>query len=367
MQYRVDAPPQIETWGPPISLNSPRLPTPDNPGFVSAQVLPNRGMMLLQVRAHLPELGEVDLLYVPDQETAGHILNSDDYHGNASYSFGGALLVPYANRIRGRHLPGTRTIETAIRGTQVRLPANSGGKRPGAEQYAMHGLILDQAFEEITRNTTADTDGVRAVLHAGDFRGHWISSADLTVEVLVGVTALTLSVTATNVGETRLPIGIGWHPYFAIPSGRRQQARLHIPASHRLLVNNYDEVLPTGEITDVRGTSYDFSMAGGAPLRELYLDDCYVGLKKNHRGETVLSTVDPAAGYGLRIVASSPQVSAVQTFAPTDRAFVVLEPQFNWADPYGPVWASDVDTGMVLLSPNQSVDYVVRLELFTPK
>jgi galactose mutarotase-like enzyme len=52
-------------------------------------------------------------------------------------------------------------------------------------------------------------------------------------------------------------------------------------------------------------------------------------------------------------------------FSPVDRAVVAIEPQFNWIDPYSPVWGGR-ETGMVSLEPGASVSYSVRLELFQP-
>jgi hypothetical protein len=68
----------------------------------------------------------------------------------------------------------------------------------------------------------------------------------------------------------------------------------------------------------------------------------------------------------LRIASTSLEVGAIQTFALPDKAFVVIEPQFNGADPFGPEWGEGIDTGMVVLRPQQSVAYQARLELFTP-
>ena len=160
-------------------------------------------------------------------------------------------------------------------------------------------------------------------------------------------------------------MGIGWHPYFNFPSGRREQARLRIPARSRLPVNDYDEVLPTGEIVPVEGTIYDFSKPGGRALGDLYLDDCFVDLERSEEG-VVAEIVDPEASYGLRIVGTSPAIQAIQVYAPPDRSFVALEPQLNWADPFGSVWGAKADTGMVILQPGEEVVYGVRLELFSP-
>ena len=52
----------------------------------------------------------------------------------------GALRQPHPGPAA---CPGAREIETEVAGETVRLPRNWGGKAPGAEQYAMHGLILD--------------------------------------------------------------------------------------------------------------------------------------------------------------------------------------------------------------------------------
>ena len=117
-------------------------------------------------------------------------------------------------------------------------------------------------------------------------------------------------------------------------------------------------MLPTGEVAPLAGTPYDFSH--GRPLGELYLDDCFVQLT----GDTA-EVVDPAAGFGLRIGAKAPPVKAFQVYAPPDKGFVVVEPQYNWADPFSPVW-EDADTGMALLRPGERTTYSARVELFTP-
>jgi galactose mutarotase-like enzyme len=125
-------------------------------------------------------------------------------------------------------------------------------------------------------------------------------------------------------------------------------------------------VLPTGEVVPVAGTPYDFRVPGGVALGERFLDDCFVGLDRTSAGKVTCEVLDPAARHGVRIVTASPRVSAIQTYAPPDRAFVVVEPQFNWADPYGDAWGAGRDTGMALLQPGEAADYAVRLELLAP-
>ncbi len=140
-------------------------------------------------------------------------------------------------------------------------------------------------------------------------------------------------------------------------------ARWNSGAAARTPADNYDEVLPTGEVAPVAETPFDFRT--GKALGDIYLDDCFTELRRDG-GRVVAEIEDPAAGYGLRISTPTAAVKAIQVYAPPDKAFVVLEPQFNLADPYSSIWPQGLDTGMVELAPGQSVEYRVRLELFAP-
>jgi galactose mutarotase-like enzyme len=313
-------------------------------------------MMLLQARLRLPSGEVVDALHAPSPDGAAREMDggADDFAGNRSFAFGGAILAPYANRITGAPVEGAREIETVVDGRRVRLPRNWGGKAPGAAQYAMHGLILDADVPY----ETPSPDRIIGQLAAGDFGGRWPGTLALDFDWRLEAGALSLSVTARNVGDDALPLGLGFHPYFALPSGDRRQAQLRLPAKLRAEVGDYDAVLPTGRLLPVAGTPYDFNDA--AALGDLYLDDCFTGLD----GAAVCEVLDPAAGVGLRIASSSPQVKAVQVYAPPGEAFVVVEPQYNLADPYSAVWPAEVDTGMARLQPGKSLTYDIRLTAF---
>jgi aldose 1-epimerase len=337
-----------------VTLTQP-VADPARPQIVSVQILPGRGMNIFQIRANLPGKGIVELIASPPLEQARIDLAADNF-GNASFSMGGAILVPFANRIRGK-LTGD-SIETNINGKTVHLPANWKGKNAGAERHAMHGLILASPMDTVKVSSAGDQATVTATLNAGDFVGHWPSKTDLTIAATLKRDSFGFTVTAKNVGNQDLPIGVGWHPYFAFPSGQRAQARVKIPAKQRALVNNYDDVFPTGELVPVG----DFF---NAPLGDRYVDDCFVDLERGADGSAAAEIIDPAAHYGLRVSALSPGISAFQMYAPPDKAYVAIEPQFNWADPYNAIWKGR-DTGMKVLKPGESVAYSVRLEMFVP-
>ena len=351
----------VSIGGAPVVALQSAAPPPSGPAFLSAEILPGRGFMLLCAGLRLPSGEVVDGVQGPTPEAAAQVLDDgpDDFAGSKAFSVGGAILAPYANRITGRDVAGAREIETTVGGRTVHLPRNWGGKTPGAAQYAMHGLILDTpvAYEQPT------PDRVTGRLDAGDFGGRWPSRTELTFAWRLDGGALALEVIARNAGDEPLPIGLGWHPYFAIPSGRREQARLRLPAAQRVEVGDYDQVLPTGRLLPTAGSPYNFN-GDGAALGDLYLDDCFTALAREN-GRAVVELLDPASGVGLRISSPSPQVQAIQVYAPPGEAFAAIEPQFNLADPFSGIWPAGVNTGMARLAPGESLTYQVRVESFS--
>ncbi len=289
----------------------------------------------------------------------------DDEFGNQVFKIGGAILLPFANRIRGKVSPDGKTITATVAGKTVTLPANWSGNNPGAEKHAIHGLMLNSKFASVFSDNGPHESIVTGTLSAGDFGGHWFSATDVRVETKLKDDMFDMLVTVRNAGHAPLPMGIGWHPYFVLPSGDRSQVRLHLPSETRAVMNNYDDSFVTGKLVSVKDTPYDFSAPGGRPLGKQYLDDNYSDLIRNADGSTVSEIIDPAAKFGLRLTTFAPSIKSIQVYAPPAKSFVAIEPQFNLPDPYSKDWGN-TDTGMVLLQPGQSVSWRVRLQLFTP-
>jgi galactose mutarotase-like enzyme len=64
-----------------------------------------------------------------------------------------------------------------------------------------------------------------AIIHGGDFNGHWLSKTDLVIKVTLTADGVDASIVAHNVGTEPEPVSIAWHPYFNLPSGDRKQVR----------------------------------------------------------------------------------------------------------------------------------------------
>jgi aldose 1-epimerase len=336
------------------------------PEFLSVTLLPGRGMNMFQVTAAIPGKGEIPLLHSPSVADAASQLTGTgrDQLGNASFSFGGAFLIPYPNRIIGEPSSDGKSVITQWRGHTLALPANFPSKQPGGRVVAIHGLITQAKVEDLQTQTTPDGQTVTGVVHAGDFGGHWLSDTDLNLTIALTGDAVDATITARNVGKELEPISIGWHPYFQIPSGHRAQVRLHIPASTMAVVNNYSDAFPTGQLKPVKGTEYDYNAADGVALDDHFLDDNFSHLQRT-QGAAEVKLIDPDSSYGLTVAALSPEIKTVQVYSPKNASFVAIEDQFNYVDPFGKQWKG-MDTGMVTLRPGQSVTWKVRLELFKP-
>lgn len=347
-----------------VKLNRSATSNGQKPEFLSATILPGRGMNVFQITANVPGKGTIDVLASPSLEQGAEVLSHDEY-GNGSFSFGGAFLVPYPNRIIGTLSKDGKTVTAEWHGKTLTLPANWKGKKPGARPHAMHGLILASKTDDVKVTDVPDGQQVTGVIHAGDFGGHWLSKTDLNFKLTLAGDAFDAEITAKNVGDEEEPLAIGWHPYFSIPSGEHAQARLHVPGSQIAQVNNYDDVFPTGKLLPVKGTQYDFNAPNGAPLDDHYYDDNWSNLKRTD-GAVDVKLIDPASNYGVLIQGLSPEIKTVQVYSPPTAKFAAIEEQFNFADPFGKEWPKGMDTGMVTLKPGQSVTWHVRVELFVP-
>jgi len=355
----------VEIGGAPVvTLTRPASKDQSKPHLLEATILPGRGMNLLQIKAYLPGKGEVNLIHSPSLEELQKYLGADDNeYGYNAFKIGGAILLPWANRIRGTASPDGKTIQANVGGKTVSLPAGWSGNKPGAEKHAIHGLLLRSKFENVQQQKSATQSSVSGIFHAGNFNGQWPSSTDVSVKTVLSDNAVEVTVTAKNVGKEDLPMGIGMHPYFEIPSGDRKQVTLRIPSEQRAEVNNPDDVFPTGKLLPVKGTPYDFTQAKA--LGDMFLDDSFANPKRGPNGAAAVEITDPATHYGLRIISLSPQVKAFQVYAPPDKNFVAVEPQFNFNDPFSSAWGK-TNTGMVTLHPGQSVSWKTRFEVFTP-
>jgi galactose mutarotase-like enzyme len=343
-----------------ITLLRTRLAGGSRPEFLSATLLPGRGMNVLQITAYLPGRGEVKLLASPSVEDADKAMRGagDDTAGRESLAIGGAFEAPWAGGIWGTPAQTSGHVTAVWRAHTVTLPT------PAGSSVAQGGLMLEQPSSSAGITAMPDGGEARADFRPADFGAHWPSRTELTVTALLGSEAIDLTVTARNAGDIAEPIGIGWRPRFAILDGKRQQIRLQLPSETREMRDRKGQ--PTGSLAPVGGTEYDFTARGGAALGQMDLDDGFVDLHQELLDSgPVAELIDPANDFGLRLTMLSPAIHAIRVLAPANGGFVTIDPQFNYDDPFGREWGPENDTGMVLLQPGQTTQWKIRLEIYS--
>jgi aldose 1-epimerase len=351
-----------------IQLQRSQLLGGNGPEFLSATLLPGRGMNLLQIRAYLPQKGEVDLLASPPLEEAARLLSGTgaDANGAQSLAMGAAIEVPWAGRISGVSAPDGGDLITVWRGMRLVLPTGGKDSHVAGGAMATGGMLLKQASEPVSTSIMPDGGQAQANYRPGNFNDHWPSQTAITTTVTLSGRAIEMKIVARNTGDTAEPIGIGWHPRFAILNGHRGQMMLRLPQGMRVEVKDRRTGQLSGKLLPVEGTEYDFTGRNGAQLGALNLDDSFVHLRTGlMESGPVAELRDPENDYGLRITAMTSTIRALRVYAPLDGSFISIDPQFNYDDPFGREWAKDEDTGMVVLQPGQSTQWRVRLEIFS--
>jgi len=332
------------------------------PEFVSATLLPGRGFNLWQLTASLPGRGEVNLLVAPPVSQAAQILSgtdSDD-NGSASTSYGGAFLAPWAAQLAGFPAPGDGALQSVWQGQRITFPSSAPGSSLSTE-----GLLLARGADAVKTSVLPDGQSAEATFQAGSFSGNWLSNTDITILVELSGQSLDLTMTARNTGTAAEPIGLGWHPYFAIPSGDRANALLVVPSLSLAEPAGSNAGTLSGNVIPTQGTLHDFFRASGTPLGQLSLDNTYLNLHKGLLSDGPIAELrDPAANYGLRVIPLTSNITNLRVIAPADKPWVSIGPNMNVSDPLGREWPNQDQTGMVTLQPGASVQWKVRVQIF---
>jgi galactose mutarotase-like enzyme len=334
----------------------------DQPEFLSATLLPGRGMNVLQITAAIPGHGEVPLLVSPTLGDTGRLLTGSgaDANGSVSTTLGGAFAAPWAGHLVGSPSSSQDTLEGVWQGQRISFPA----QRPGST-VSTEGLLLDRAADSVNSQSIPNGQSATAVYRAGNFNGAWPSNMDVTILIELSGHTMDLTVTAQNTGQAPTPVGLGWHPLFALPGGDRDDVRLTIPSITSMEIDRRTGI-PTGRIVSVANTPADLIRARGTKLGTQSIDETYTNLQTSLLADGPIAELrNPAFGYGLRIMPLSSSIKFLHVIAPAGQNWVSIDPDTNADDPFGRMWAGPEQTGMVTLQPGDTMQWRVRVEIFS--
>jgi aldose 1-epimerase len=150
----------------------------------------------------------------------------------------GQPLLPWPNRLRdGRYDFRGTTYQTAL--------------TEPTKQNAIHGLArwMNWSARELDESAVL----MSLLLHPQDGYPFQLS---LEIEYRLDAHGLRVTTTGRNAGDRPLPYGAGQHPYLTAGTERIDDASIKVPALLRMEVD--ERQIPTGKLTQVKGTPADF-------------------------------------------------------------------------------------------------------------
>jgi galactose mutarotase-like enzyme len=196
-----------------------------------------------------------------------------------SQSGRGQVLAPWPNRLAdGRY---------EFNGVQGKAALNEPERR-----NAIHGLVRWIPWTLQTRHQNQLS--LRLQLHPSP--GYPFSLL-LELEYHVGREGLSVTTTARSMEEGPVPFGLGFHPYLTAGPETVDGAILQLPAHHTLDLD--DRGLPTGAMSRVAGTEFDFTTARF--VGPTVLDTAFTTLDRDADGKAWASLDVPGGDTGAAL------------------------------------------------------------------
>ncbi len=174
----------------------------------------------------------------------------------------GAPLIPWPNRL------GDGRYRFAGVDYQVALTEPE-------KHNAIHGFLQWRSWRLVERTPDRVVVGIGLRPLTG-----YPFSLDVSVEYRLSEAGLTVSTTATNVGEQVCPYGVGQHPYLSPGDGSVDDCTLVLNAATRIVTDPARQ-LPVGR-EPVAGTAFDFRR--GRRLGDLQVDYAFTDLVRDSDG-----------------------------------------------------------------------------------
>jgi aldose 1-epimerase len=229
---------------------------------------------------------------------------------------------------------------------------------PNKPPHAIHGFALDAPWDvvehEVRPHGATILGRFQISKNAPAAVGRWPSDALLELRYTLGGRILALAARVKNVGERRLPWGLGIHSYFRLPldrGGDFDRTRVFIPASRYWVL---ESGLPTGETRPVAGSALDYR--GGRPMAGLVADDALTELKRHRDGVFFCDLMDDRLDARLDLIFHR-STREVVVFTPPDTPGVVaVEPYTQMADAFA-LAEKGVDAGLQFLEPGEETEF----------
>jgi len=237
------------------------------------------------------------------------------------------LMLPYSNRIRdGRFVFEGRDHQLA-----------------NAKNHAIHGDVRGRPWRVVERTPTS----LALALDSREFPDfNWPWPIRARVAIALEGDALKQTLRLENLGDTTMPAGFGWHPYYRRWLSREGEPVL-LGFRAPLLHPDHDaDGLPDGPPEAVPA-DLDFSIP--RELGNRRVDACFARFDGR-------ATIDwPESGVALSYACSS-NVTHLVCFTPEDRPVLAVEPAANANDGINRLAAGEGESGVIPLAAGDALE-----------
>lgn len=254
-------------------------------------------------------------------------------------AFRGATLAPWPNRVTdGRYRFGDDDLLLSLTEPE--------------RGHALHGLAAWLDFSAVSVDASSVT--LTATIEA---QSGYPFRVRVDVAYSVNSDGLRTVVTATNVGPSRAPVGLGPHPYLVAGEGIVDDWELELPAARVLTVEG-DRMIPGPVVGVEEIDGFDFRSPRRIDSTEI--DHAFAELTRETDGDAVVRvTTADGSGVGIRWGSECPWVqvhTADKPGLPVHRIGLAVEPMTCPPDAFN----SGVDLDVV--EPGESL--VASWEIF---
>jgi aldose 1-epimerase len=254
-------------------------------------------------------------------------VSEEELPGNSWYR--SAVLFPYVNRIRdGKY---------HFEGKNYQLLINE------TDRYnALHGLVLDDKWSlESKQALDYEVFVLLTYRYDGSLAGYpfpFVLHLKYSLQARPDEvsSAFSMAFTIENVGETAMPLAMGWHAYFATGT-KIDELELELPSGE--FFETDERLLPTGKIQQRQRFS------PSEKIGNIQLDTCFRNPKPEN---SWIYLSDPQKNISIAI-GSRHTLPFYQIFTAPDRECIAIEPQTCGIDAFN----GGIEAGLLTLEPSQ--------------
>jgi aldose 1-epimerase len=228
----------------------------------------------------------------------------EDIEKSGRVRYLGTFLFPFPNRTKGG--------QYQFGGKSYQFPLNE-----SARNNALHGMLFNKPFVVAGIFTDGEHGKIEMVYRDEHPPAYYPFPYEVRIRWQFTGESLECFTSVVNIGESAMPVGFGWHPYFK-SNNPVNQWKVQLPVGEEFVVD--ENMIPTGEMKAFS------SFEKPAVFGETHFD---TGLKLAASGAKAVSSFEDAQS-NIKVEVwqelGEGKYNYLQVYSPPDRNMLAIEP-----------------------------------------